>query len=253
MRMAILVLACTLFFNAVVYGQLPTRVSIAGEVTVATSDSLAFTFVSVAGRAWRDNIASAEKEFAFCIAHAKTLASRLNYKGKGRVVYRVAADKPSTGTAAGPEQILPALAVFHPNGPVGEAWLFLAEGQAYPHPPNERSVGAITTVASADVIRQDYVDRHGRRRETDASSCFATKPRYYWQGRINNELRGMTPPVPWRRRRSACHPGSPGHCASCARTRSVTTVRVLACRYWTGRRDRDRARCTSARCSETER
>jgi len=175
MRIAVLALAGTLFPNTVVYGQLPARVYIAGEVTVATSDSLAATFVSVVGRAWRDNHATAEQEFAFCIVHANSLASRLNYKGQGRIVYPVSPDKPSTASAAGPEHILPALAVFHPTGRDGEAWFFLADGQAYPHPPNERSVGATTTFASADVIRQDYVDRNGRRRGTDASSCFATK------------------------------------------------------------------------------
>ena len=174
MRIASFVLAGTLLPNAVVYGQLPARVYIAGEVTVTTSDSLVVTFVSVAGRAWRDNVLTAEKEFAFCVAHAKPLASRLNYKGKGRVVYRVSPDKPSTASAAGPEHILPALAVFHPTGRDGEAWSFLADGQAYPHPPNERSVGAMTTFPSAHVIRQDYVDRNGRRRGTDASSCVAT-------------------------------------------------------------------------------
>lgn len=176
MRILMLMLAGMLFPNAAVYGQVPTRVYIPGEVTVVTSDSLGFTFVSVAGRAWRDNVrAGADKEFAFCIAHAKPLASRLNYKGKGRVVYRASPDKPSTASAAGPEHILPALAVL--RGRDGEAWFFLADGQADPHPPHERSVGAIGTFASADVVRQDYVDRNGRRRGTDASSCFETKRR----------------------------------------------------------------------------
>ena len=174
MRIAILAVAGTLFLYAVVYGQSSTKIYIPGEITVLTSDSLAFTFVAVAGQSWGNNVRSAEKEFAFCIAHAKPLASRLDYKGKGRVIYRTSPDKASTRKPAGPEPILPALGVLRADG---EIWWFLAEGQPYPHPPHERSAGWGTTFRSADVTRQDYVDRNGRRRGTAASSCFATKRR----------------------------------------------------------------------------
>jgi hypothetical protein len=174
MPSAILVLVCAVFSGAVVHGQsMPIRVYVSGDVTVTTSDSLARTAVSVTGRVWRDGTAIAEEEeFVLCITHPKLIASKLDYRGKARVVYQPLGNDTPIAKAAGPEQILAALAVLQRDG---ESRFFLAEGQSYPHPPNERSVGRVTTFRGVNAIRQDYLDRHGRRRGTDPSSCFATE------------------------------------------------------------------------------
>ena len=172
MRTDALVLVGTVFLSAVVSAeQPPIRVYIPGDVTVITSDSLRTTFVSVNGRSWRDDKPTAEKEFGFCITHTNPLGAKLSYQGRGRVIYRLPRSKTSAAKAR-PEQILPALAVLLSSG---ETWFFLAEDQGYPHPPNERSVGALTTFVSTDVSRQDYVDRAGRRRGTAPSSCVANE------------------------------------------------------------------------------
>jgi hypothetical protein len=112
----------------VVHGQRPPkRVYISGDLTVTTSDSLALTAVTVKGRAWRDDIASPEKEFVFCITHHEPLPAKLNYTGKGRVVYRTPHNERSAVANTGsPEPILPALAVLQSDG---ESRFFLAEGQ----------------------------------------------------------------------------------------------------------------------------
>jgi hypothetical protein len=172
MQKEIFVLVCAVFLGAVAPAQLnPIRVYIAGDVTVTTSDSLRHTAITVTTeRVFRGEIASSEREFVFCIAHARPIASKLNYNGRARIVYRAMRDR--TSTTAGPEQILPALAVLQSDG---ESRFFLAAGQSYPHPPNETSVGRVTTFRALNVIRQDYLDRDGRRRGTDPSACFVTQ------------------------------------------------------------------------------
>jgi hypothetical protein len=173
MPSGIFVVTCAVL-SAVVSGQLmPIRVYVSGDVTVTTSDSLARTAVSVTGRVRRESTLIAErKEFAFCITHPRPIAAKLNYRGKAIVVYQPLRNETAIAKAVGPEQILPALAVLQSDG---ESRFFLAEGQPYPHPPNERSVGRVTTFRGVNVIRQDYVDRDGSRRGSDAASCFATE------------------------------------------------------------------------------
>lgn len=96
---------------------MPIRVYIAGDVTVTTSDSLTRTAVSVTTeRAFRDDTPSAEQVFVFCVTHAEPIASKLNYRGGARVVYRTPRDGNSRANAASPEQILPALAVLQIDG-----------------------------------------------------------------------------------------------------------------------------------------
>ena len=110
----------------------------------------------------------------FCITHAQPIASKLNYMGRGRVVYWAARTGKSTANGPRAEKMLPALGlgVLQTDG---ESRFFLGDGQSYPHPPSERSVGRVTTFKDVNVIRQDYLDRDGRRRGTDPSSCFATE------------------------------------------------------------------------------
>jgi hypothetical protein len=173
MQTEIVVLVCAVFLGAVRPAQLtPIRVYVGGEVTVSTSDSLTRTTVSVTGRAWRDNKASAEREFVFCIAHPEPIAAKLNYKGCASIEYRATRNRTSRATTAGPEQILPALAVLQSDG---KSRFFLADGQSYPHPPNERSVGRVTTFRGVNVTRPDYRDRDGKRRGAGPSACFATE------------------------------------------------------------------------------
>jgi hypothetical protein len=151
----------------------PVRVHISGDVTVSTSESLGLTAVSVTGRAWRDDVASTEKEFVFCITHAEPIPVKLDYTGKGRVAYLT---PPNEGSAVRtkarrPERMLPALAVLQSDG---ESRFFLAEGQRYPHAPNEWSVGRVSTFRVVDVSRQDYLHHDGTRRGTNPSSCFGS-------------------------------------------------------------------------------
>jgi hypothetical protein len=162
-----------MFSSVTMYGQSPTiQIWIYGDVTVTTSDSLTYTAVRVKGRMYRDSVRSGEHEVVFCITHAQPIASKLNYTGGGRVVYRAPPTGKSTANVPRAEKTLPALGVLQTDG---ESRFFLAEGQSYPHPPSERSVGRVTTFKSVNVIRQDYLDRDGRQRGTDPSSCFATE------------------------------------------------------------------------------
>jgi len=159
--------------TVVVQGQsLAIRVYIVGDVTVSTSDSLSLTVVSVKGRARRNDTVSTETEFVFCITHPEPIPTKLNYTGTGRVVYRTPRSDSSAARAkpGSPERILPALAVLQADG---ESRFFLGEGQPYPHPPHERTVGKLSTFRVVTVIRQDYLHRDGTRRGTDPSSCFA--------------------------------------------------------------------------------
>lgn len=174
MRIGTFVLVGTIFIHAVVHGQsMPIRVYVGGNVTVTTSDSLTRTAISVRGHVWRNDTGMTEQEdFVFCITHPKPIGSKLDYKGSGRVVYRSLRHTTSIAEPIGPERILPALAVLQSDG---ESRFFLGKGQSYPHPPNETTVGRVTTFDAVDVIRQDYLDRSGRRRGTDPSSCFASE------------------------------------------------------------------------------
>ena len=163
----------TMLVSVTIYGQSPTiQVWISGEVTVTTSDSLTLTAVRVKGRMWRDSVRGGEHEVVFCITHAKPIASKLNYTGKGRVVYRTPDIGKSTATEARADKILPALGVLQADG---ESPFFLAEGQSHPHPPNERSVGNVATFAVANIVQQDVRDPKGKRQNTDALSCIERK------------------------------------------------------------------------------
>ena len=149
------------------------RVMIAGYVTVRSSEDSARTAVSITGgRTYRDDVLTRENAFLFCIQHNHTPPQQFNFEGRARVVYRVRRDSPSAATRPGPERIVPAFGVL----PVDiESWFFLAEGQTYSHPPTERSMGRFVTVKVADVFRQDYVGREGKRRGGDAATCLAAK------------------------------------------------------------------------------
>jgi hypothetical protein len=124
------------------------------------------------GRAWRDDIASPEREFVFCVTHQEPVPTKLDYRGRGRVAYLTQrSHSPAAATkASSPEPILPALAILQSDG---ESRFFVAEEQPYPHPPNERSVGRVSTFRVVNVIRRDWTHRDGTRRGTDPASCFA--------------------------------------------------------------------------------
>lgn len=141
------------------------RVWITGEVTVTTSESLTLTVVRVKGRMWRNSIRSGEHHVVFCVTHAKPIASKLNDRGGGRVVYRTPRSEKSAGYGPRSENMLPALGVLQANG---ESPFFLAAGQSYPHPPHERSVGNVSTFAIVNLARHDVRDLKGKRQKTDA-------------------------------------------------------------------------------------
>ena len=92
------------------YGQSPTTIQIwiYGDVTITTSGSLMYTAVRVKGR-YRDSVRSGEHEVVFCITHAQPIASKLNYMGRGRVVYWAARTGKSTANGPRAEKMLPAL------------------------------------------------------------------------------------------------------------------------------------------------
>ena len=156
-----------------IIAQSPTiQVWISGEVTVTTSDSLTLTAVRVKGRMWRDSVRGGEYEVIFCVTHAKPIASKLKYTGKGRVVYRTPDIGKSTTAQPRSDNMLPALGVLQADG---ESPFFLAEGQSHPHPPNERSVGNVATFAVSNIVQQDVRDPKGKRQNTDALSCIERK------------------------------------------------------------------------------
>lgn len=159
----------TMLLSVTVFGQSSTtQVWISGHVMVTTSDSLTSTKVRVQGRMWRDGVPSGEHDVVFCIAHATPVESKLNYTGGGRVVYRTRPSEKSTAKRPRAEKMLPALGVLQADG---ESPFFLAEGQRYPHPPNERSVGRVSTFAVVSIVRQDVGDPTGQRENTEALSC----------------------------------------------------------------------------------
>ena len=162
----------TMLVSVTIYGQSPTiQIWISGEVTVTTSDSLTLTAVRVKGRMWRDSVRGGEHEMVFCITHAKPIASQLKYTGKGRVVYRTPHIGKSTATEPRSDKMLPALGVLQADG---QSPFFLAEGQSYPHPPNERFVGNVATFAVVNIVQQDVSDPKAERHKTDAS-CMERK------------------------------------------------------------------------------
>lgn len=156
-----------------VYGQAPTiQVWITGELTVTTSDSLTLTAVRAKGRMWRDSIRSGEHDVVFCITHATPIASKLNYTGLGRIVYQTPPSGESAAKEPLAEKMAPALGVLKADG---ETLFFLAEGQSYPHPPNERSVGKKSTFAIVKLVRHDVRDLEDKRQKTDTLSCVESK------------------------------------------------------------------------------
>ena len=165
----ILVLICTMLPGVAVNGQAPTiQVWITGDVTVTTSESLTLTAVRVKGRMWHNSIRSGEHHVVFCITHAKPIASKLKYTGGGAVVYRTPRSEKSTRKGPRSEKMLPALGVLQADG---ESPFFLAAGQSYPHPPNERSVGNVSTFAVVNLVRHDVRDLNGKRQKTDTLLC----------------------------------------------------------------------------------
>jgi hypothetical protein len=164
--MRILVLICTML-PGVASAQTPTiQVWINGDLTVTTSESLTATAVRVKGHMWRDSIRSGQHHVLFCVTHATPITLKLNYTGPGRVVYRTARSGRSTTQEPRAEKMLPALGVLQADG---EALFFLAEGTPYPHPPNERSVGKLSTFAITKIVRHDVRD------QTKTLSCVESK------------------------------------------------------------------------------
>jgi hypothetical protein len=166
------VLICTMLLGVVVCAQVPTMVWIMGDVTVTTSDSLTHTAVRVKGRMWRDSQWTGEHDTVFCITHANPIPAKLDYTGRGRVVYRVPRRGKPTAKAPRVEKILPTLAVLQANG---ESPFFLAEGQPFAYPPWERTAGHMSTFAIVSLVRQDVRDLKGERQKTTILSCVESK------------------------------------------------------------------------------
>jgi hypothetical protein len=160
--------------SGVAYGQTPTiQVWISGDLTVTTSESLTLNTVKVKGLMHRDSIRSGDHHVLFCITHANPIASKLNYTGPGRVVYRTARSGRSATKEPAAEKMLPALGVLQADG---ETLFFLAEGAGYPHPPNERSVGTLATFVIVNIVRHEVRNLHSKREKAEVLSCAESKP-----------------------------------------------------------------------------
>ena len=107
-------------------------------------------------------------DFLFCIDQEQAgTAKAINFTGDARVIYRPMAvpGMPESLVGKTPESIAPVLTVVAGSG---EAWMFVAKGQAaLPPPAGSRS----TTVPVSMVRKTDWSPGTGPRRGTDISSC----------------------------------------------------------------------------------
>ncbi len=107
-------------------------------------------------------------DFLFCIDQERTGAQAVNFTGDARVIYRPAPVPGMPESLAGktPESIAPALTVV---AGTGQAWVFVAKGQA-----RLQSPGNATTIPVSIVRRTDWSPGSGPRRGTDIASCLMT-------------------------------------------------------------------------------
>ena len=108
-------------------------------------------------------------DFLFCIDQEQAGAARaINFAGQGRVIYRPVPVPgiPESMLGKTPENVAPALTVI---AGTGEAWVFVAKGQAALQPP--AAAAKATTIPVSIVRKTDWSPGTGPRRGTDISSC----------------------------------------------------------------------------------
>jgi len=108
-------------------------------------------------------------DFLFCIDQDQSGAAKaVNFTGQGRVIYRPmpVPGMPESMVGKTPESVASVLTVI---AGTGEAWLFVAKGQAALQPPG---AGARSTTIPVSIVRKtDWSAASGPRRGTDISSC----------------------------------------------------------------------------------
>lgn len=108
-------------------------------------------------------------DFLFCIDQDRSGGAKaVNFTGQGRVIYRPmpVPGMPDAMVGKTPESVASVLTVI---AGTGEAWLFVAKGQAALDPPG---AGArVTTVPVSIVRKTDWSAPSGPRRGTDIASC----------------------------------------------------------------------------------
>ncbi len=108
-------------------------------------------------------------DFLFCIDQDRAGAAKaVNFTGQGRVIYRPTPVPGMPDAMAGrtPESVASVLTVI---AGTGEAWVFVAKGQAPLQPP---SAAARSTAVPVSIVRKtDWPAPSGPRRGTDISSC----------------------------------------------------------------------------------
>jgi hypothetical protein len=108
-------------------------------------------------------------DFLFCIDQDQSSGAKaVNFTGQGRVIYRPmpVPGMPESMLGKSPESVASLLTVI---AGTGEAWLFVAKGQAALQPP---AAGSRSTTVPVSIVRKtDWSPGTGPRRGTDISSC----------------------------------------------------------------------------------
>jgi len=108
-------------------------------------------------------------DFLFCIDQDRSGGAKaVNFTGQGRVIYRPMPipGMPDATVGKTPESVASVLTVI---AGTGDAWMFVAKGQAGLQPPG--TVARSTTVPVSVVRKTDWSAPSGPRRGTDISSC----------------------------------------------------------------------------------
>ena len=144
-----------------------------GAVVAQTQDKVltATLTIKTSGRTTAVHGKSADPkvgDFLFCIDHEQAGTKPVTFTGEGRVIYRPTPVPgiPESLAAKTPESVASALTVI---ASTGEAWIFVAKGQAALQPPPS---GPRTTTIPVSIVRKtDWSTGTGPRRGTDISSC----------------------------------------------------------------------------------
>ena len=145
-----------------------------GVVAAQTQDKVltATLTIKTSGRTTAVHGKSADPkvgDFLFCIDQERTGAAKpVTFTGEGRVIYRPmpVPGIPESLAAKTPESVASSLTVI---AGTGEAWIFVAKGQAVLQPPGSGSRS--TTIPVSIVRKTDWSPGTGPRRGTDISSC----------------------------------------------------------------------------------
>jgi hypothetical protein len=145
-----------------------------GTVAAQTQDKVLTAAVTIKteGRTTAVHGKSADPklgDFLFCIDQDQAGAAKaVNFTGQGRVIYRPVPVPgiPESMLGKTPESVANALTVI---AGTGEAWIFVAKGQAALQPP---AAGSKSTTIPVSIVRKtDWSPGTGPRRGTDISSC----------------------------------------------------------------------------------